>query len=300
MSVVVPAYNEAPALGRLLTGLLDGTAPGEFEVFVVANGCTDATADTARSFGPAVHVIETPVANKHRAMRLADAAAADRFPRIYVDADVELRAADVRRLAAELDDGRLLAVAPERVVPTDGCPWTVRWFYDVWLTLPVVRAGLFGRGVIGVTEAGHRRLAALPELMGDDLAASLAFGPGERAIVPGAAVAVHPPRTSRDLIKRRTRVATVTTQAGAQAELAEAGAAARTGKRDLLALVHKAPLTMAPRVAWFLYVTAIARRRSRRAVQAGDYHTWLRDESSRAAVAAGTNADAGAEGKTSS
>lgn len=292
MSVVVPAYNEAPALGRLLTGLLEGAAPGDFEVYVVANGCTDATADTARSFGPMVRVIETPVANKHRAMRQADAAAADHFPRLYVDADVELHGDDVRRLAAALenDDG-LLVVGPERVVPTEDCPWTVRWFYDVWLTLPVVRAGLFGRGVIGVTEHGYRRLAELPELMGDDLAASLAFGPDERAIVPGAGVVVYPPRTCRDLIKRRTRVATVTTQAGAQAELAEAGAAARTGRADLLALIRRAPFTMTPRVAWFLCVTAVARRRARRAVEAGDFNTWLRDESSRAAVGAGNNAD---------
>lgn len=285
MSVVVPAYNEAPALGRLLTGLLDGAVPGQFEVFVVANGCTDGTAATARSFGPMVRVIETPVANKHRAMRQADAAAADRFPRLYVDADVELRAADVTGLAAALqNDGRLLAVGPERVVPTAGCPWTVRWFYDVWLTLPVVRAGLFGRGVVGVTELGHRRLATLPELMGDDLAASLAFGPDERTIVPETRVIVHPPRTCGDLIRRRTRVVTVTTQAGAQAELAAAGAAARTGRSDLLALIRKAPLTMTPRVAWFLCVTAVSRRRARRAVRAGDYQTWLRDESSRAAV----------------
>lgn len=298
ISVIVPAYNEAPALRRLLTGLLEDVKPGEFEVFVVANGCTDATAATARSFGPAVRVIETPVANKHRAMRRADAAAADRFPRLYVDADVELRAADVRRLADALEDGRLLAAGPDRVVPTSDCPWTVRWFYDVWLKLPTVRAGLFGRGVIGVTDLGYRRLTALPELMGDDLAASLSFAEDERAIVPDARVVVHPPRNCRDLIKRRTRVATVTSQAGAQAGLAAAGSAARTGRRDLLGLIRKAPFSATPRVAWFLCVAALARRRARRAIRAGDYETWLRDESSRAAIRSRTGA--GAEGRAAS
>ena len=279
-SVVVPAFNEATALPRLLAHLLEGAEPGELEVLVVPNGCSDDSAAVARSFGPAVRVLETPVANKHRAMRLADEAAAGHFPRLYVDADVELGCADVRLLAAALADGALAAV-PERAIGTQGCPWTVRWYYDVWLRLPVVRAGLFGRGVIGVSEAGYARLSQIPELMGDDLAASLAFGAEERTVVAGAFARIHPPRTLADLLRRRIRVQTVTAQAGARTELADAGAAARTSRGDLMALIRSEPLRMAPRVAWFLCVTVIARRRARKAIAAGDYTTWLRDESSR-------------------
>ena len=40
----------------------------------------------------------------------------------------------------------------------------------MWSRLPAIRAGLFGRGVVGVSAEGFARLAALPELMGDDLA----------------------------------------------------------------------------------------------------------------------------------
>ena len=148
MSVVVPAHNEARVLGRLLTGLLDsGDEP--VQILVVANGCTDETAEIARSFGDKVTVLETEDANKHRAMRLADAHS-DVFPRLYVDADVELSGASARALAARLSDGSVLAAAPERHLPTDNCPWTIRWYYDVWSKLPVARTGLFGRGVIGV------------------------------------------------------------------------------------------------------------------------------------------------------
>lgn len=39
---------------------------------------------------------------------------------------------------------------------------------------------------------------------------------------------------------------------------------------------------LAPRVALFLGVAAVARLRSRRAVARGDFTTWHRDESSRA------------------
>jgi hypothetical protein len=284
ISVVVPAFNEAPALRRLLPALVRG-AEGRFEVFVVANGCTDESARVASACGAPVRVLETPEANKYLAMRLADGAAgADRFPRFYVDADVEITARDVLLLAEALETGGLLAVAPERSVPTEGCPWSVRWFYDVWLRLPVIRAGLFGRGVIGVSAQGHARLAELPELMGDDLAASLAFAAHERAVLPTARSVVYPPRTYRDLIRRRTRVATVTAQAGARPELAAAGASARTGRGDLAALLRARPL-LAPKIAWFAFVAARSRRAARGAIAGGDFRTWLRDESSRGAPA---------------
>lgn len=279
-SIIVPAYNEAPALRRLLPRLLAGAEPGEFEVVVIANGCTDDSAEAARSFGPAVRVLETPVANKFRALRLGDEAAGT-FPRIYLDSDVELGCADARLLAAAVESGPILAAAPEREIPMAGCSWTVRWYYDVWLRLPVVRAGLFGRGVIAVSAAGYERLAAIPELMGDDLAASLAFSAAERTVVEQARALIHPPRTLADLLRRRIRVNTVTAQAGARAELASAGAEARTSRADLITLIRSAPIRMTPRVAWFLYVTLVTRRKSRKAVAAGDYATWLRDESSR-------------------
>ncbi|HEX4791821.1 MAG TPA: glycosyltransferase [Actinospica sp.] len=281
MSVVVPAFNEAPALRRLLPALVRG-AEGRFEVYVVANGCTDESAQAARAFGPGVHVLETPEANKHRAMRLADRTAGpDAFPRFYVDADVEIGGPDLLALAAVLADGGLHAVAPERSIPTADCPWTVRWYYDVWQLLPAIRAGLFGRGVVGVSREGHARLAALPELMGDDLAASLVFAEHERAVVADARSVVHPPRTYGDLIRRRTRVATVAAQAGARPELAGAAAAARTTRCDLGALLRGSPL-LAPKVAWFAFVALRSRRAARGPIAAHDYSTWLRDESSRA------------------
>lgn len=245
------------------------------EIVVVANGCTDETGAIAAKFAN-VRIVETPVPNKHRALRLGDEHATG-FPRLYVDADVALTAADVLSLADALAQPGVHAAAPARITPLDGCPWTVRWFYDVWERLPVVRQGLFGRGVIALSQEGHARVAALPELMGDDLAASLSFAPQERKVVESATVLVYPPRRLRDLLRRRVRSMTVTTQAATQTRLP----GARTGKADLVGVLRAAPLRNAPKLAWFLVVTAIARSRSRRAVKAGDFTTWLRDESSR-------------------
>jgi hypothetical protein len=199
-----------------------------------------------------------------------------------VDADVELTTDDALSLASAVSQPGVHAAAPARITPLDGCPWTVRWYYQVWEKLPVVREGLFGRGVIALSEEGHARIAALPELMGDDLAASLSFAPEERRVVERARVVVYPPRTLRDLLRRRVRSMTVTTQAATQTRLP----GSRTSKADLKALLREAPLRNGPRLAWFVIVTAIARSRARRAVKAGDFTTWLRDESSRAAAAA--------------
>lgn len=277
-SVVIPAHNEGRVIGRLLESLLRQAEPGEFDVVVVANGCDDDTAEVARDHG--VRVVETPVPSKREALRLGDEAATS-FPRVYVDADVQVGTADVRALRDALA-GDTLAAAPERALVLRDRPWPVRAYYAVWTRLPAVREGLFGRGVIAVSEAGNRRIMELPPVMGDDLAASLAFGPAERRVVTTAAAVIHPPRTFADLMRRRVRAVTVVAEMGqvAGGEVTTAAQEARTGPRDLLAIARRAPW-LAPHLAVFLAVTLVARARARRAVRAKDYTTWLRDESSR-------------------
>jgi hypothetical protein len=250
--------------------------PGGLDIIVVANGCTDDTAEVAGSFGPPVRVLSIPVASKRDALLAGDQAARD-FPRIYVDADVELGAGDIAALGAALGRPGTLACGPRRDLEA-GRPWLVRWYYAVWERLPEVRSGLFGRGVIGLSEAGHARVAGLPPLLADDLVASLAFTPGERVIVPAARVVVHTPRTARDLLRRRVR-ATMGVNQVAAAEGAPQ-ASARTRPADLLAMIRARPL-MAPQVAVFLAVAVLARRRAAREVRQREYSTWLRDESSR-------------------
>jgi hypothetical protein len=278
ISVVVPAHDEARVIDRLLGQLTSGLPPEGLDVVVVANGCTDDTAQIAGRYEPGVRVLSIPVPSKREALLAGDRAATG-FPRIYVDADVELGSADVRALADALARPGALAAGPERVLALSGASWLVRWYYDVWARLPEVRSGLFGRGVIGLSEAGHARVASLPPLLADDLAASLVFGPDERVIVPGAQVVVHVPRTAGDLLRRRVRAAMGVNQV----EQAEGGpeASARTRPGDLLALVRADP-RLAPRVMVFLAVAAAARRRARREVRRNRYSTWLRDESSRA------------------
>ncbi|HEY2672514.1 MAG TPA: glycosyltransferase family 2 protein [Rugosimonospora sp.] len=276
ISVVIPAHNESAVIGRLLTGLLADAHPNEFDIVVVANGCTDHTAEVAAGFGDAVNVLSSPVPSKHAALRLGDAKAAG-FPRLYVDADVELSTDGARALADALNEPGVLAVAPRREMVLDRRPFAVRWYYEFWQDLPVVREGLFGRGVIGVNAAGKERLGTVPDVMGDDLAASVAFEPAQRRIVTGATVRVHAPRTSMDLVRRRTRSVTSTEQL---AQRTSAVDSARTTRADLLGVVRRRP-AMALRLPVFLGFTLMARRQAERRVAAADFTTWDRDESSR-------------------
>ncbi|MFJ1968324.1 glycosyltransferase [Streptomyces sp. NPDC087903] len=278
-SIVIPAHNEARVIGRLLDSLLAGSSEDDTDIVVVCNGCTDDTARTAAARGPRVRVVEIPVPSKHAALRAGDDHARG-FPRLYVDADVVLAGGDVRALTEPLnDDGSgVLATAPERQIPLAGCAWRVRAYYQVWQRLPAVREGLFGRGVIAVSEAGHARIAALPPLMADDLAASLAFTPRERLVVGAARVVVHPPRTWPDLIRRRIRAAVSTAQV--ERHQGPEDASARTSKADLTALLRREPKLFTA-VVVFVAAAVVARRKARKAVRTQDFGTWLRDESSR-------------------
>ena len=112
--------------------------------------------------------------------------------------------------------------------------------------------------------------------MNDDLVASELFTPAERRVVTDATVVVRPPRTVKDLVRRRIRVATGNAQADAHG--ARHGS---TSFSDLLKLGLRQP-AIGLRVPVFMTVTLVARMLSRRAVRTGDYTTWLRDESSRA------------------
>ena len=277
-SVIVPAHNEDKGLGRLLESMLRDTSTDGIEIIVVANGCSDRTAQVAREYAD-VRVVETPVASKSQALRLGDRAASS-FPRLYVDADVVLSSSDVRVLCAALNGPGILAAGPSRRIMLDGRPWPVRWYYDVWQRLPGVRSELYGRGVIAVSEAGHYRISRLPEMMSDDLAAALAFFPDEIVIAGDVEVVIFPPRSVRDLLRRRVRAMTGTTQLE-QASDTGLRPLGRTSPRQLLSMTGRRPW-LAPKVALFLCIALLARHRSRQAVRRADFSTWLRDESSRA------------------
>ncbi len=275
-SVIIPAHNEAATIGRNLRALRDGTRADDLDVVVVCNGCTDRTADVAREADPLARVIEIAQPSKVEAVRVGNAAT-DVFPRIHLDADIELRGTAALQLLEPIARDEVLATAPARDVPRTGCsPW-VRWYYDVWESLPQVEAGLFGRGVVVLSEQAQARVTALPQMMSDDLGMSDSFSGDERRVVPAAVAVIHPPRTVRDLVRRRIRVATGNAQA---AQLGVRRPGSRTGPRTLLGLAVTRP-GLALRLPVFVAVHVAAQLGARKALRSGDFATWQRDESSR-------------------
>ncbi|HEY8790473.1 MAG TPA: glycosyltransferase family 2 protein [Actinopolymorphaceae bacterium] len=270
-SVIIPAHNEARSIGRLLDQLTAGVE-SRFEILVMCNGCTDHTAGVARQYP--VTVVELPEPSKRAAMDRGDQLASC-YPRVFLDADVEISGDHLRRLVAAVSSGPILASGPTRVLPRSGVSFPVRWYYDVWEALPQTKSGLFGRGVIALSEAGNMRVRTLTLSMSDDLVIGEAFAPDERTIVTDAVVTVHPPKTLADLLKRRVRVHTGNAEAASTRS-----DESRTSWRRLSALV-RSDVSLAPKLPIFVGVAALARLRAQRAIRSGDFTTWQRDESSR-------------------
>ena len=204
MDVVIPAHDEEKIINRTIDQII-GTK--SIRISIVANGCSDSTAEAARRAGGTdVLVLETPRGGKAWALNLGDARCTG-FPRAYVDADVELDGQGLTALGlAAAEDGVLLAVPEIRVVDDQSSALT-RSYLRVWRALPSVREGGSGRGVYVLSEGGHAKVFPLPEnLIADDGYVERVIGQAGRVIVKDVVVTVHAPRDLRSLVTRRVRV----------------------------------------------------------------------------------------------
>lgn len=204
-SVIIPAYNEGAVIERCLRTMLNGADPSELEIIVVANGCKDDTAARARAFGPPVKVVETPIGSKIGALNLGDANASH-FPRMYVDADIQVGIEALRAVASALsDDSPLVVAAPKAVFSYAGRPPLVRSFYKVWTSLPYFSEGLIGAGFYAFSRRGRERFDKFPDIIADDGFARLVAGPRERGTVDRVTFTISPPRNLRSVAKILTR-----------------------------------------------------------------------------------------------
>lgn len=192
-AVIIPAHNESGVIARTLAPLAPLAAAGRIEVIVVCNGCTDDTAAVARGF-EGVTVVEIGRPSKSAALNAGDAAAT-RWPRLYLDADVQIDPAAVRDVMKALSRGDLLAARPAVRFDLQGAHPLIRAYYGTRLRLPSARSGLWSAGAYGVSERGHERFREFPNLIADDLFVDRLFLPAEKAILDVEPVVVRPPRT---------------------------------------------------------------------------------------------------------
>jgi glycosyltransferase involved in cell wall biosynthesis len=198
-SVVIPACDEAEVIERCLTTLLPDVPAGLLEVVVVCNGCTDGTAQIARSTGLPVQVLEIETGSKIAALNLADAEVKT-FPRLYLDADVMLPGRSAMAVLRRLSQGDVLAARPPLHYDLSGCSWLVRRYHAARVLIPGMLDRLWGAGVYGLTQRGRARFGDWPQLIGDDLFVDTLFSDDEIEVVHTDPVVVLPPRNARDLL----------------------------------------------------------------------------------------------------
>ncbi len=278
-SVVIPAHDEARVIGRCLDALTAAAGGRPIEVVVVPNGCRDDTAEVARATGlVGLRVVELTEPSKSAALNAGDAAASA-FPRIYLDADVDLAADALEPLVAALDVNEPVVAAPAVHFDTSAASRPVRAYYEVYRQLPYASEGLTGLGLYGLSAAGRARFDWFPDLTADDLYSRVGFVLQDvhllRETVHDNIALARP-----NLVKVRTRVARGNAELASAAESGAVGDVdASSSTRSTLAalgrLVVRQP-RLAPGAFVYLGVVVAGRIRARRTAV-----TWDRDDSTR-------------------
>jgi GT2 family glycosyltransferase len=271
-SVVIPAHNEASVLGRLLDELHPLVCDGIVEIIVACNGCDDGTDEVARAYD-GVKVVQLSTASKTAALNLADETAT-RWPRLYVDADIEISRTTVLETLEQLRAAGVLAGRPAFRYQVDEASCFVRAFYRARSRVASTSRALWGAGVYGVTRSGHERIQPFPTVVADDLYVDEQFVDGEKAVFATSPVVVRTPRTAVALLATLARV-----QRG-RAELPKAVSPSQrsaTTAGELLRSV-RGPRSATDAIVYTGFVLA-ARLRSRSIAAP----RWERDESSRVA-----------------
>lgn len=190
LSVIIPASNEEAWIGRCLDAVLaSAPVPGGAEVVVVANGCRDRTAATARAradrataAGWGFTVLDLAQGSKPGALNAGDAAASGDL-RAYLDADCVVTPGVFAALVRALDGAAPRYAGATPVIPRPRSRVT-RAYARFWQRLPFARSVAPGFGLFAVNAAGRARWAEFPRIISDDTFVRLQFQPGERVQVP--------------------------------------------------------------------------------------------------------------------
>jgi glycosyltransferase involved in cell wall biosynthesis len=272
---VIPAHNEAAVIGRCLDALAAGVGPGELEVVVVCNGCTDATASVARRSGHPVTVLELEAPSRIEALRAGEQAATA-LPRLFLDADVVLSGGAAKALLTRLAEPSVVAARPPIRYDASASSWLVQRFYAARAQLPNVMRSLWGAGVYGLSTAGRSRFTDFPAVVADDLFVDRLFATAEIEVLPTEPVTISCPRTARGLLrvlKRTYRGNAALTGVGGQPRPGTRGT-----MRDLARLATRGLPSLRDAIVYGSFVTIgriVARFGSSRVGM------WERDETSR-------------------
>lgn len=190
ISVILPAHQEEGYVGACLMALADQRMAADIrpEVVVVANGCTDATAEVARRISSVLQgagwrcqVLETPAGGKIGALNMGDAAAVAGI-RVYLDADIVVGPRMIERLFRALSGPGPRYAGARLVVPAPNSRISAA-YARFWQRLPFVASTATGAGLFAANAEGRTRWGAFPDVIADDGFARLNFAPHERVRV---------------------------------------------------------------------------------------------------------------------
>ncbi len=181
-SILIPAHNEAAVIGRTLQSLLASLGDRQAEIVVVCNACTDNTAEIARGTSARVTVLETPRPGKCAAINLGEQQLTT-YPRIYLDADIQVSASFVADIERPLQTEAAKVAWPGVIYDLSHSSWPVAAFYRVWTALPYNKPGRIGVGAYALSAQGRAKFDTFPEIISDDGFIRGLFGPGDRALV---------------------------------------------------------------------------------------------------------------------
>lgn len=198
-SVIIPAHNESAVIVRTVSSLMKDAEPGEFQVVVVCNGCSDGTAEQVRSLPYRdVGVLELGSASKSRAMNAGDCLSTA-FPRLYLDADVTLSTDGARRMLGALSGADCVVATPDYQLA--GCTRMAVAYWREWIRRNP--SPMAGTGCFGLSQAARESIGEFPDLLGDDRFIASTFAPVR---VAGARTEVRVARTLPSILRRRVRI----------------------------------------------------------------------------------------------
>ena len=149
LSIIIPAHNEASVVARTLHSILANKLDRPLQIVVVANGCTDQTAEVVRGFAGQVELVETPVGSKTHALNLGDRVAKYDL-RAYLDADIELSDNALQSVDDAFNDPTVRLAMPRAKHTYRGKNPFLAGYYSLWRSLPYVRKGAMGGGFYAI------------------------------------------------------------------------------------------------------------------------------------------------------
>jgi glycosyltransferase involved in cell wall biosynthesis len=206
---IVPSHNEQERIATFLQAFQPEVEAGRYRVIIVANGCSDNTAEIARGF-PGVVVYETDVASQLEGYNAGDDLADDIYPRFYCDADVVMSPKEIALLVKTASREEPVAVAPSVVLDWSQSSWPVKAYYRMRDRFPGHKSwgmhSVSGKGFFGTNQAGRARFNRFPNLIAGDYFFDEHFLIEERIIVAEAVSVTRVAKDLAGLIRVRTRV----------------------------------------------------------------------------------------------